>query len=63
MKRVHEGQCDLMWPNFCHFGDILSPWGFLNVHLLLGNILDLLWQTFEAIGYIVTVVNGLTLNK
>ena len=42
----------LFGKNFLVFGD------FKKLYLVLGNILNLLWQIFNAIGQILIVVNG-----
>ena len=44
---------------FCHFGNNFLVFGHFNkLYLVFGNILNLLWQMFNAIGQIFIVVIG-----
>ena len=53
-------RCDQIWQSFA----TLANFGMcLRVHLVLGNILNLLWQNMDAIGLIFTILNSQILNK
>ena len=64
--REHSGQCDQIWQNFAHLAKSSKSCAIFQgiiYYLLLGKILNLLWQFLSSFLQILIDVNGQMLKK